>query len=122
MPSLDRASCDACRQHHIECESHVRVRPIGRHPHRCTDCPCVLRRANGTANSNRGSSQALKNDPLHVFSESVQALSAKVTKSVVQVLTSGFGLSSDNQKTDTAYLEAQHGIGAGVFFRPTATS
>ncbi len=27
-----------------------------------------------------------------------------MTKSVVQVLTTGFGLSSDNEKTDTAYL------------------
>ncbi len=44
----------------------------------------------------------LKSDPLHVFSESVQALSASVSKSVVQVLTSGYTLSNENQKTDTA--------------------
>src|SRR5271166_3382141 len=56
----------------------------------------------------------LKNDPLHIFSESVQALTATVTKSVVQVLTSGYALSSENQKTDTAYLAPQRGIGAGV--------
>jgi serine protease Do len=55
-----------------------------------------------------------KTDPLHVFSQSVQALSARVTKSVVQVLTSGFALSNENQKTDTAYLAPEHGIGAGV--------
>ncbi len=58
--------------------------------------------------------KSLRNDPLHVFSDSVEALSATVTKSVVQVLTSGYALSSENQKTDTAYLEPQHGIGAGV--------
>ncbi|MGO9515969.1 MAG: trypsin-like peptidase domain-containing protein [Candidatus Korobacteraceae bacterium] len=58
--------------------------------------------------------KALKNDPLHVFSESVQALSADVTKSVVQVLTSGFALSNDKDKTDTAYLAPEHGIGSGV--------
>ena len=58
--------------------------------------------------------KVLKSDPLHVFSESVQQLSANVTKSVVQVLTVGFGLSSENEKSDTAYLEAQRGIGAGV--------
>jgi serine protease Do len=58
--------------------------------------------------------KALKNDPLHVFSESVQALSESVTKSVVQVLTSGYALSSDKDKTDTAYLAPEHGIGSGV--------
>jgi len=60
----------------------------------------------------------LKSDPLHVFSESVQQLSNNVTKSVVQVLTVGFGLTSSEDKTDTAYLEAQRGIGAGVILSP----
>lgn len=60
------------------------------------------------------SAKLLKSDPLHVFSESVQQLSASVTKSVVQVLTTGFGLSTDEDKDDTAYLEAERGIGAGV--------
>jgi serine protease Do len=58
--------------------------------------------------------KALKSDPLHVFSQSVQALSSEVTKSVVQVVTAGFGLSDKNEKADTAYLAPQHGIGAGV--------
>jgi serine protease Do len=60
------------------------------------------------------SARLLKNDPLHVFSESVQQLSSTVTRSVVQVVTTGFGLTTDEDKTDTAYLEAQRGIGAGV--------
>jgi serine protease Do len=60
------------------------------------------------------STKSLRNDPLHVFSQSVQALSAEVTKSVVQVLTSGFALSNDKEKTDTAYLAPEHGIGSGV--------
>src|SRR5271157_4472125 len=60
----------------------------------------------------------LKSDPLHVFSEAVQALSANVGKSVVQVLTSGYALSSENQKTDTAYLAPEHGIGAGAILSP----
>src|ERR1700759_5111225 len=62
--------------------------------------------------------QALKADPLHVFSESVQQLSGLVTKSVVQVLTTGFGLSSESEEKDTAFLEAQRGIGAGVVLSP----
>jgi serine protease Do len=56
----------------------------------------------------------LKSDPLHVFSASVQQLSSVVTKSVVQILTTGFGLTTDEKKDDTAYLEAQRGIGAGA--------
>ena len=62
--------------------------------------------------------KALKSDPLHVFSESVQALSASVTKSVVQVMTSGYGLSGENQQTDTAYFAPEHSIGAGVILSP----
>ena len=64
------------------------------------------------------SAKLLKSDPLHVFSESVQQLSNNVTKSVVQVLTVGFGLAASDTKTDTAYLEAQRGIGAGVILSP----
>jgi serine protease Do len=64
------------------------------------------------------SAKLLKSDPLHVFSESVQQLSSTVTKSVVQVLTVGFGLTSSGEKTDTAYLEAERGIGAGVILSP----
>lgn len=60
----------------------------------------------------------LKSDPLHVFSQSVQALAASVGKSVVQVLTSGYALSNENQKTDTAYLAPEHGIGAGAIVSP----
>jgi serine protease Do len=64
------------------------------------------------------SAKPLKNDPLHVFSQSVQQLSSTVTKSVVQIVTTGFGLTSGEEKTDTAYLEAQRGIGAGVVLSP----
>ena len=53
-----------------------------------------------------------------MFSESVQALSADVTKSVVQVLTSGFGLSSEKDKADTAYFAPERGIGSGVILSP----
>ena len=57
---------------------------------------------------------ALRNDPLHVFSQSVQALTAKVTKSVVQIIATGYGFSSEKQSTDTALFEPQEAIGAGV--------
>jgi serine protease Do len=60
----------------------------------------------------------LKDDPLHVFSQSVQELSEKVTRSVVQILTTGYGLSAKDQSTETSYLEPQKGIGAGVILSP----
>src|SRR5271165_3490324 len=62
--------------------------------------------------------KVLDNNPLHVISESVQALTTSVTKSVVQVLTTGYALSSENQKTETAYLAPERGIGAGVILSP----
>ena len=57
---------------------------------------------------------ALHNDPLHIFSESIQALTAKVTKSVVQIIATGYGLSSEKQSSDTALFEPQEAIGSGV--------
>ena len=56
----------------------------------------------------------LRGDPLHLFSESVQELTAKVTKSVVQIVATGYGLKSDKQANDTALFEPQEAIGAGV--------
>ncbi|MGB8887837.1 MAG: trypsin-like peptidase domain-containing protein [Candidatus Korobacteraceae bacterium] len=75
-------------------------------------CPAQTEKPTRSAEA----AKLLKSDPLHVFSQSVQQLSSQVTKSVVQVLTTGFGLSSDDDKsdTDTAYLEPERGIGAGV--------
>ena len=56
----------------------------------------------------------LGNDPLHVFSQSVQVLTAKVTKSVVQIVATGYGLSSEKEPSNTALFELQEAIGAGV--------
>ena len=57
---------------------------------------------------------ALRNDPLHVFSRSVQALTAMVTKSVVQVVATGYGLSTGKESSGTALFEPQEAIGSGV--------
>src|SRR5664279_3898088 len=57
---------------------------------------------------------ALRGDPLHLFSESIQALTARVTKSVVQIVATGYGLKSEKQASDTALFEPQEAIGAGV--------
>src|SRR5215471_7468097 len=55
-----------------------------------------------------------RGDPLHVFSESIQSLTAKVTKSVVQIVATGYGLATEKQSSDTALFEPQEAIGAGV--------
>ncbi|HZD30064.1 MAG TPA: trypsin-like peptidase domain-containing protein, partial [Candidatus Angelobacter sp.] len=57
---------------------------------------------------------AMHRDPLHLFSESIQELTAKVTKSVVQITATGYGLKSEKQASDTALFEPQEAIGAGV--------
>src|SRR5271165_7125 len=64
------------------------------------------------------SAGAWRGDPLHVFSESIQALTAKVTKSVVQIVATGYGFSTEKQSTDTALFEPQEAIGAGVILTP----
>ena len=61
---------------------------------------------------------AWRGDPLHVFSESIQALTEKVTKSVVQITATGYGFSSEKQSADTALFEPQEAIGAGVILTP----
>jgi len=61
---------------------------------------------------------AVSRDPLHLFSESIQDLTAKVTKSVVQIVATGYGLKSEKQASDTALFEPQEAIGAGVILSP----
>jgi len=65
-----------------------------------------------------GGNTALRGDPLHVFSESVQGLTAKVTRSVVQIVATGYGLKSEKPASDTALFEPQEAIGAGVIVSP----
>src|SRR5450631_1864782 len=57
---------------------------------------------------------SLRNDPLHVFSQSIQALCATVTKSVVQIVATGYGFSSGKESSQTALFEPQEAIGSGV--------
>jgi len=61
---------------------------------------------------------AARRDPLHLFSESIQDLTAKVTRSVVQITATGYGLKSEKQASDTALFEPQEAIGAGVILSP----
>lgn len=63
-------------------------------------------------------SPSVHRDPLHLFSDSIQALTAKVTRSVVQIVATGYGLKSEKQASDTALFEPQEAIGAGVIVSP----
>jgi serine protease Do len=60
------------------------------------------------------SGAAQRNDPLHAFSQSIQALTATVTKSVVQIVATGYGFSSGKESSQTALFEPQEAIGSGV--------
>jgi serine protease Do len=53
-------------------------------------------------------------DPLHLFNDSIQRLTERVSGSVVQVLTSGYSLSETGQNNAAAILSPEHGTGAGV--------
>src|SRR3974390_2681069 len=61
---------------------------------------------------------AVRRDPLHVFSDSIQELTAKVTRSVVQITATGYGLKSEKTASDTELFETQEAIGAGVILSP----
>ena len=69
-----------------------------------------------TENSAQKSASAgtIRRDPLHQFSESIQELTAKVTRSVVQIVATGYGLKAEKQASDTAMFEPQEAIGAGI--------
>ena len=58
--------------------------------------------------------RGLRGDPLHLFSESIQELTARVTRSVVQIVATGYGLKSEKEASGTALFEPQEAIGAGV--------
>src|SRR5450755_4856658 len=68
----------------------------------------------GQTEKSAASGGAQRNDPLHVFSQSIQALSATVTKSVVQIVATGYGFSSGKESSQTALFEPQEAIGSGV--------
>jgi len=56
-----------------------------------------------------------RSDALHLFSGSIQALSERVTRSVVQVFTSGYSIADDTGRSQTsAILSPERGTGSGV--------
>jgi len=58
-------------------------------------------------------------DALHVFSDSIENLSRRTTRSVVQIFTSGYTLSSESGRSNTAgVLAPERGTGSGVILTP----
>ncbi len=56
-----------------------------------------------------------RTDALHAFSDSIEGLSQNVTRSVVQIFTTGYSLNAQNgRSTTSAVLSPEHGTGAGV--------
>jgi len=76
--------------------------------------PCLAVAQSSTTAQPSAASTVVHRDPLHLFSESIQALTEKVTKSVVQIVATGYGFKSEKQASDTALFEPQEAIGAGV--------
>jgi len=57
-------------------------------------------------------------DPLRQFNSSLQALSAKVSPAVVQILVTGYGPIQSNQGGNTALIARQRSLGSGVIVDP----
>jgi serine protease Do len=55
---------------------------------------------------------------LRELNSELQALVAKVSPAVVQVLVTGYGPASQNGRTDTALIVRQHAVGSGVILDP----
>jgi len=73
--------------------------------------PTICMAQTGTAKPAEPSRRA---DPLHLFNDSIQELTERVSGSVVQVLTSGYSLSDSARTNTAAVLSPEHGTGAGV--------
>jgi serine protease Do len=62
----------------------------------------------------KAADSARRSDTLHLFNDSIQGLTERVSGSVVQVLTSGYSLSDSSRTNTSAVLSPEHGTGAGV--------
>jgi serine protease Do len=77
--------------------------------------PTIVAAQTGTA---KPAESEHRSDPLHLFNDSVQSLTEHVSGSVVQVLTSGYGLTESSRTNTAAVLSPEHGTGAGVVLTP----
>ena len=57
-------------------------------------------------------------DLLHQFNVSLQALAARVSPAVVQIIVTGFGPQDDKSKDGTSFVVRQRAIGSGVILDP----
>ncbi len=73
--------------------------------------PTIVAAQTGTVKPAEGEHRS---DPLHLFNDSIQNLTERVSGSVVQILTSGYGLSEGSKTNTSAVLSPEHGTGAGM--------
>jgi serine protease Do len=57
-------------------------------------------------------------DMLHQFNGSLQALAARVSPAVVQIIVTGFGPQDDKSKDGTSFIVRQRALGSGVILDP----
>lgn len=62
--------------------------------------------------------QPRKADALEQLSGTLEALSRRVNRSVVKIVTTGYGLTEDSDSTDTSLLTRQEATGSGVILTP----
>jgi serine protease Do len=78
-------------------------------------CGIALAQHSGVPAPPQQSTVSNRVDSLREFSSSLEALSAKVSESVVQIFSSGYALSSDSDAgTNTAVITRQRATGSGV--------
>jgi serine protease Do len=61
---------------------------------------------------------ARKTDVLHELNDSLEALSAKVSRSVVQVFSTGYAFNEESNGENAALFSKQHSSGSAVIFTP----
>jgi len=78
----------------------------------------LIRGAFLVALAHAGFGQERKLDAVESLSSSLEALAQRVNRSVVKIVTSGYGLSEDSDSRNTSLLTRQRATGSGVILTP----
>ena len=72
----------------------------------------------GGVGARAGFAQERKLDAIESFSASLESLSQRVNRSVVKIVTTGFGISEDSDSGNASLLTRQRATGSGVILTP----
>jgi serine protease Do len=92
----------------------VRVRRSKRTRYLCGVMACAAHLFSAGDLQAQTAGRTLPPDPLHQLSQSTEALIKRVSRSVVQVLTTGYGAVEEAGGNETGLVGRQRGIGSGV--------